>query len=141
MHNVPWHLQSPGHKTQPVQQGEGECEEKMRGTAGEQLLCPQATLDSRTYCKSPNFSVINLIFKTLAGFQKSYRLPGQWKSKRLTSEQQKVRGICSKGKLKFGSISSPIFSTGFYRRRKNVQLTSFHCKSQINVAGMNFDAI
>lgn len=50
-HIVPWHLQPSGHKRKPVQQEGGKCEEKTRGAADEQLLCPQTNLHSTTYCK------------------------------------------------------------------------------------------
>lgn len=66
-----------------------------------------------------------------------------WSMKQQMSDfrKAKVRGLCSEQKLKFGTILSPIFSTHFYRRRQNVQLTSSHCKTQINIHGMNFDEI
>lgn len=51
------------------------------------------------------------------------------------------RGLCSKGKMKFGSTSSPLFSTHFYQWKQNIHLISCHWKSEINIAGMNFDAI
>lgn len=59
-----------------------------------------------------------------------------WKMEQQTSDFRSTkRGLCSKGKLQFGSTLSPIFPTHFYRRRQNVQLTGFHCKSQVNIAG------
>lgn len=90
---------------------------------------------------SPNLSVVNFIFKTPAGFHQCYVLCWSMKQQMSDFRKAKVRGLCSEQKLKFGTILSPIFSTHFYRRRQNVQLTSSHCKTQINIHGMNFDEI
>lgn len=132
-YNVPRHLQPLGHTTQPVQERGGKCKKDLRGG---RWAAPKPS-------NKPLHNSLLQVLELLSHYLQNSSRISSVLCFMLESDfrKAKVRGLCSERKLKFGTILSPIFSTHFYRRRQNVQLTSSHCKTQINIHRTSFDEI